>query len=153
MVPTSWYDTLWVNPRPASLQLEVTGRSAGVPLEMNKTSVAVSATTLAAAAGIHTQQNHPPQSPPPGGGIGGGSGDTARALVALNEAWDLHWAAHVQIPPVGGLDHSQHGLGLSEIDPAGQKGPQSELARPRQPRPAPQSDRSSNCSKGGDPRV
>ena len=54
----------------------------------------------------------------------------------------------VQFRPIGSLDHTQHGLGLGQIDPAGQKRPQGELAWPRQPRPAAQSDRSSSCNKG-----
>jgi 4-diphosphocytidyl-2-C-methyl-D-erythritol kinase len=94
MTPISWYDTLWVDDsgKGTPLTLDVTGRSAGVPVEIDKNLVGRAATKLAAAAGL------PPRGKitlhkvlPPGGGIGGGSSDAASALVALNEAWKLHW--------------------------------------------------------------
>lgn len=93
MVPVSWFDTLWVNPE-GPLKLEVIGRSAGVPVEIEKNLVGRAALKLAAAAGV------PPRGLltlhkvlPPGGGIGGGSSNAASALMALNEAWDLRWEA------------------------------------------------------------
>jgi 4-diphosphocytidyl-2-C-methyl-D-erythritol kinase len=94
MVPTSWYDTLWVDPNSPSLQLEITGRSQGVPTELDKNLVGKAALKLAAAAGIQPHGKitlHKVLSP--GGGIGGGSSDAAAVLVALNDAWNLHWEA------------------------------------------------------------
>jgi 4-diphosphocytidyl-2-C-methyl-D-erythritol kinase len=93
MVPISWHDTLWVDVTgKQKLTLEVTGRSEGVPTEIEKNLVGRAALKLAAAAGM---------SPygwivlhkvlPPGGGLGGGSSDAASVLLALNEAWEVGW--------------------------------------------------------------
>jgi len=92
MVPISWHDTLWVDPRPAPLSLVITGRAAGVPVDIGQNLVGRAAGTLAAAAGIQPHgciTLH--KVLPPGGGIGGGSSDAAAALLALNAAWGLHW--------------------------------------------------------------
>ena len=92
MVPTSWYDTLWVDPDATELQLEVTGRSQGVPTEIDKNLVGRAAVKLAATAGIQPRGKITLHKVlPPGGGIGGGSSDAAAVLVALNEAWELKW--------------------------------------------------------------
>jgi 4-diphosphocytidyl-2C-methyl-D-erythritol kinase len=91
MVPISWHDTLWVSGEGA-LRLEVTGRSEGVPVEIEKNLVGRAAVKLAAAAGMEARgviRLH--KVLPPGGGIGGGSSDAASALLALNEAWGLRW--------------------------------------------------------------
>jgi 4-diphosphocytidyl-2-C-methyl-D-erythritol kinase len=93
MVPTSWYDTLWVDPGSMPLTLEVTGRAQGVPTEIDKNLVGRAAVKLAAAAGVEPRGKITLHKVlPPGGGIGGGSSDAAAALVALNEAWELHWS-------------------------------------------------------------
>jgi 4-diphosphocytidyl-2-C-methyl-D-erythritol kinase len=92
MVPISWHDTLWIEPGDEPMRLEITGRSEGVPTELEKNLVGRAAMKLAAAAGIEAKGKirlH--KVLPPGGGIGGGSSDAAQALVALNEAWGLHW--------------------------------------------------------------
>ena len=91
MVPTSWYDTLWVADAD-DLSLDVTGRAAGVPTEIDKNLVGRAALALAAAAGVTPRARITLHKVlPPGGGIGGGSSDAAAALVALNDAWGLHW--------------------------------------------------------------
>jgi 4-diphosphocytidyl-2-C-methyl-D-erythritol kinase len=93
MVPTSWYDTLWVDASVASLQLEVTGRAQGVPTEIDKNLVGRAAVKLADTAGIAPRGKITLHKVlPPGGGIGGGSSDAAAVLVALNQAWDLKWS-------------------------------------------------------------
>jgi 4-diphosphocytidyl-2-C-methyl-D-erythritol kinase len=90
MVPTSWYDTLWVEVNGEPLKLEVTGRAEGVPTDIGKNLVGRAAVALAARAGIEPQGKITLHKVlPPGGGIGGGSADAACALVALNEAWGL----------------------------------------------------------------
>jgi 4-diphosphocytidyl-2-C-methyl-D-erythritol kinase len=94
MVPISWHDTLWadVSSEARGLTLEITGRAAGVPTDIEKNLVGRAALKLAAAAGIEPRARITLHKVlPPGGGIGGGSSDAASALVMLNEAWDLHW--------------------------------------------------------------
>jgi 4-diphosphocytidyl-2-C-methyl-D-erythritol kinase len=94
MAPISWHDTLWVDDsgEGTPLTLEVTGRAAGVPVEIDKNLVGRAATKLAAAAGLTPRGKITLHKVlPPGGGIGGGSSDAASALVALNQAWNLHW--------------------------------------------------------------
>jgi 4-diphosphocytidyl-2-C-methyl-D-erythritol kinase len=97
MVPISWHDTLWVDVSEeirsqGGLALEVTGRSQGVPTEIEKNLVGRAAVKLAAAAGIQPRGRITLHKVlPPGGGLGGGSSDAASALVALNEAWELRW--------------------------------------------------------------
>jgi 4-diphosphocytidyl-2-C-methyl-D-erythritol kinase len=92
MVPTSWYDTLWVQACQEPLSLEITGRSEGVPTEIAKNLVGRAAVALAGDAAIAPRGKITLHKVlPPGGGIGGGSSDAACALVALNEAWELHW--------------------------------------------------------------
>ena len=94
MVPISWHDTLWVDPSPTALTLEITGRSAGVPVEIDKNLVGRAAVKLAAAAGVEARGRITLHKVlPPGGGIGGGSSDAAGALAALNAAWGLNWGA------------------------------------------------------------
>jgi len=78
MVPISWHDTLWVDTSEAvsGLSLEVTGRSAGVPTEIDRNLVGRAATKLAAAAGIQPRAKITLHKVlPAGGGIGGGSSD------------------------------------------------------------------------------
>jgi 4-diphosphocytidyl-2-C-methyl-D-erythritol kinase len=92
MVPISWHDTLWVEGGDGPMRLEIAGRAEGVPAQMEKNLVGRAALKLAAAAGIEARGKirlH--KVLPPGGGIGGGSSDAAQVLVALNEAWGLHW--------------------------------------------------------------
>ena len=109
MVPISWHDTLRVElpeagggaTEEAGISLAVTGRAEGVPVELEKNLVGRAALKLAAAVGTATGEDaglavgrahitlH--KVLPPGGGLGGGSSDAAAALVALNEAWGLHW--------------------------------------------------------------
>jgi 4-diphosphocytidyl-2-C-methyl-D-erythritol kinase len=94
MVPVSWHDTVWVDvgEQIQGLSLEITGRSAGVPTEIDKNLVGRAAMKLAAAAGVEPRGRITLHKVlPPGGGIGGGSSDAASALVALNEAWNLQW--------------------------------------------------------------
>jgi len=91
MVPTSWHDTLTFAPTPRAMELKITGRSQGVPTELDKNLVGKAATKLATHANFHptgTLQLH--KVVPPGGGLGGGSSDAASALVLLNHAWNLH---------------------------------------------------------------
>ena len=90
MVPTSWHDTLTFIPD-TPLQLKVTGRSEGIPTEIDKNLIGRAATKLAAHANIQptgTIELH--KVLPPGGGLGGGSSDAANTLVALNTLWGLH---------------------------------------------------------------
>jgi 4-diphosphocytidyl-2-C-methyl-D-erythritol kinase len=94
MVPISWHDTLWVDTAPEmrGLTLDVSGRAAGVPTEVEKNLVGRAALRLAAIAGVEPRAKITLHKVlPPGGGIGGGSSDAASVLVALNEAWGLHW--------------------------------------------------------------
>lgn len=94
MVPVSWHDTLWVEMARGEegLTLEVTGRAAGVPTEIEQNLVGRAALKLAAAAGMAARGRITLHKVlPPGGGLGGGSSDAASALVALNEAWELRW--------------------------------------------------------------
>ncbi len=81
-------------PVPPDLQLLITGRTEGIPIDPQKNLIGRAALALAQAAGI------PPiaritlhKVVPPGGGLGGGSSDAASALLALNTAWNLHWPA------------------------------------------------------------
>ena len=74
MVPISWYDTLFVSAG-GPLNLRITGRTAGVPTEIDKNLVGKAAVKLAAAAGITptgTIELH--KVLPPGGGLGPGPG-------------------------------------------------------------------------------
>jgi 4-diphosphocytidyl-2-C-methyl-D-erythritol kinase len=90
MVPISWHDTVFVAGEGGPLELVVTGRSQGVPVELEKNLVGRAALALAKAGGIEPRgriELH--KVLPPGGGLGGGSSDAANALVALNEAWGL----------------------------------------------------------------
>lgn len=94
MVPVSWHDTVRVDTGDGrGLLLEVTGRAQGVPVEMEKNLAGRAALKLAAAAGLKEPAAKITLHKvlPPGGGIGGGSSDAAGVLVALNQAWGLHW--------------------------------------------------------------
>ncbi len=91
MVRISWHDTVTVEDSP-TLQLVVTGRAEGVPTEIEKNLVGRAAVALAHAAGMLPRGRIVLEKVlPPGGGIGGGSSDAAAALLALNQAWGLHW--------------------------------------------------------------
>src|SRR4051794_21797082 len=91
MVRTSWHDTLSVGESP-SLELVVTGKAEGVPTDPQKNLAGRAALALAAAAGVVPRGRIVLDKVlPPGGGIGGGSADAAAVLVALNQAWGLHW--------------------------------------------------------------
>ena len=60
----------------------------------------------------------------------------------------------LQLRVSGSIDHAQHGFGLREIDPAGQKSPQRELAGPRGAGAAlGQRGRHTASSSGGEPSV
>ena len=89
MVPTSWHDTLTVTPG-GRLHLEITGRTEGIPTELDKNLIGRAALKLAERGRIEpggTIRLH--KVLPPGGGLGGGSSDAANALVALNQLWKL----------------------------------------------------------------
>lgn len=89
MVPISWHDTITIRTG-GPLKLVVTGRSEGVPTDLEKNLVGKAALKLAAAGRIPptgTIELH--KVLPTGGGIGGGSADAGSVLVALNEAWVL----------------------------------------------------------------
>ena len=99
MLPISWHDTLTLLPG-GPLQLQITGRSVGVPTDLQKNLVGRAALKLAEAANIPptgTIQLH--KVLPPGGGIGGGSADAGNVLVALNELWQLHFS-HPQLQAI-----------------------------------------------------
>jgi len=90
MLPTSWHDTLTFSPG-GPLQLKVTGRSEGIPTDLDKNLITRAALKLAQHANIPptgTIELH--KVLPPGGGLGGGSSDAANTLVALNHLWNLH---------------------------------------------------------------
>jgi len=73
MVPTSWCDTVTYVPGSEGLKLVVTGRSVGVPTELDKNLVGKAAVKLAVAGGVAatgTIELH--KVVPPGGGLGGG---------------------------------------------------------------------------------
>ena len=107
MVPISWHDTLFVSGEGGAgggLELVVTGRSQGVPVELEKNLVGRAALALAKAGGIAARgriELH--KVLPPGGGLGGGSSDAANALVALNEAWGLGMSEEKLIQIAAGL--------------------------------------------------
>ena len=55
----------------------------------------------------------------------------AEALEGTGESAGQLAESDVQLVRIGGVDHTQDGLGLSQVDASGQKGPQGELARIR----------------------
>jgi len=104
MVPTSWRDTLTFTPSAKALRLQITGRSQGVPTELDKNLVGKAALKLAARGGVSPTgmlQLH--KVVPAGGGLGGGSSDAAATLVLLNHAWELGLAEEELLEIAGEL--------------------------------------------------
>lgn len=91
MLRISWHDTLQVEAAD-KLELQITGKSEGVPADPQKNLAGRAALALAKAAGMEPRGRiilH--KVLPAGGGIGGGSADAAATLVALNQFWKLNW--------------------------------------------------------------
>lgn len=104
MVPISWHDTVFVSGGNEPLELVVTGRSQGVPVELEKNLVGRAALALAKAGGMEAKGRIELfKVLPPGGGLGGGSSDAANALVALNEAWGLRMSEEKLVEIAAGL--------------------------------------------------
>lgn len=90
MVPISWHDTLTYEPG-GPARLAITGRTEGIPMQLDKNLVGRAMLKLAAAAGREASgQLTLHKVVPPGGGLGGGSSDAAHALVLLDVAWNVH---------------------------------------------------------------
>lgn len=88
-VPLSWHDTLTYTPGPP-LEIVVTGRTEGIPVDPSQNLIGRAAIKLAEAAGVSPSARIELHKVlPPGGGLGGGSADAAMTLLALNEAWRL----------------------------------------------------------------
>ncbi|MCL2647000.1 MAG: 4-(cytidine 5'-diphospho)-2-C-methyl-D-erythritol kinase [Phycisphaerales bacterium] len=109
MLPTSWHDTLTFTPSSEEggakkLTLQITGRSQGVPTNLDKNLVGKAALKLAARGNIlptGTLQLH--KVVPPGGGLGGGSSDAASTILLLNHAWKLQLPEQVLLEIAGEL--------------------------------------------------
>lgn len=91
MVPLSWHDTLFYSPSNQPLNLVISGRAEGIPIEVDKNLVGRAALKLAQLGNIPaTGELVLHKVVPPGGGLGGGSSDAAKTLILLNDAWNLN---------------------------------------------------------------